>query len=441
MKIKLFCTLTLFSILLVNPLFADGNSFSLRELVKEALEKNYQIKIYKNEELKLENSNSMGMAGFYPVLSLDGSKSLSNSNTKQTLYTGDVRQSNNAVSDVSSAALNLNWNFFDGFKMFATKSKLHYLEKLGKENTRFFIEQTTYDIASAYYQLIIEIEKLTVLNESVKYSEDRLNLIKEKIKIGSSNNFELKNAQFDLNQDSILIIQQKEIIKQLILDINKVLIKSENYEFAPSEKITLNKDISKEFIVNQALENNSSLSSDKIRNLITNQDVAINESSFYPTIGAFASYNFQDQTNTVSIYRSNRSYGINYGLKFSFNLYNGNQDATNYQNAKIDLENSELQIKDKENEIKNLVEKSYSTYTSSAEVYKLTKNNADLSKETLEIAKKQLEVGSINSFDFRQVQLDFINSNLIANESELQIKLKELELLKLGGVLLNTLMQ
>jgi outer membrane protein TolC len=414
---------------------------SLKELVNQALENNYQIKILKNEEIKLENSNSLGMAGFYPVLTLDGTKSLSNTNTKQTMYTGDIRQSNNATSDVNNASINLNWNFFDGFKMFATKSKLNYLEQIGQANTRFFIEETIFDIASAYYQLIKEIEKLSFLEESIKFSKDRLILFQEKLRIGNANSFDMQTAEFDFNQDSILILIQKELIKQLNFEINSKIIKQNDKEIIPTEKIQNQIKLVKENVVNQAFKNNTSLSLSKIRNLIANQDIAINKSLFYPDLTAFAGYNFQDQTNTVSIYRSNRSYGLNYGLRFSLNLYNGNQDEVNLQNSKIEAENTELLILEKEFEIRNLIDKSFLNYQTLSEINQLEKRNSELASNSVEIAKKQLETGAINSFDFRQIQLNYMNSTLKSFETEYAIKIKELELLKIGGILLNTIMQ
>jgi outer membrane protein TolC len=414
---------------------------SLKELVNQALENNYQIKILKNEEIKLGNSNSLGMAGFYPVLTLDGTKSLSNTNTKQTMYTGDIRQSNNATSDVNNASINLNWNFFDGFKMFATKSKLNYLEQIGQANTRFFIEETIFDIASAYYQLIKEIEKLSFLEESIKFSKDRLILFQEKLRIGNANSFDMQTAEYDFNQDSILILIQKELIKQLNFEINSKIIKQNDKEIIPTEKIQNQIKLVKENVVNQAFKNNTSLSLSKIRNLIANQDIAINKSLFYPDLTAFAGYNFQDQTNTVSIYRSNRSYGLNYGLRFSLNLYNGNQDEVNLQNSKIEAENTELLILEKEFEIRNLIDKSFLNYQTLSEINQLEKRNSELASNSVEIAKKQLETGAINSFDFRQIQLNYMNSTLKSFETEYAIKIKELELLKIGGILLKTIMQ
>jgi outer membrane protein TolC len=357
------------------------------------------------------------------------------------MYTGDIRQSNNATSDVNNASINLNWNFFDGFKMFATKSKLNYLEQIGQANTRFFIEETIFDIASAYYQLIKEIEKLSFLEESIKFSKDRLILFQEKLRIGNANSFDMQTAEFDFNQDSILILIQKELIKQLNFEINSKIIKQNDKEIIPTEKIQNQIKLVKENVVNQAFKNNTSLSLSKIRNLIANQDIAINKSLFYPDLTAFAGYNFQDQTNTVSIYRSNRSYGLNYGLRFSLNLYNGNQDEVNLQNSKIEAENTELLILEKEFEIRNLIDKSFLNYQTLSEINQLEKRNSELASNSVEIAKKQLETGAINSFDFRQIQLNYMNSTLKSFETEYAIKIKELELLKIGGILLNTIMQ
>ncbi len=313
--------------------------------------------------------------------------------------------------------------------MFATKSKLSYLEKIGKENTRFYIEQTAFDISSAYYQLLNEITLRNFLIEAQEYSRARLELIKLKLQVGNSNNFELQNAQFDFNSDSISIVQQNLKVKQLYLQINRIINQFDDFEFNPTDKIEISTSVDREFIQNQALKNNIQINIEKIKQLVNSQEVEILKGNFYPDLSALANYSFQDQQNTVSIYKSNRSYGLNYGIRFSFNLYNGEQDAINVQNAKIDLENSSIQIKDKELELKNLVAKSYNIYKSLLEILELQKQNSELAANSVEIAKKQLEVGSINSFDFRQIQLNYLSSNIKKFDTEYQVKIQEIELL------------
>jgi len=226
-------------------------------------------------------------------LSLDGSKSLSNNNTKQTLYNGEVRQSNNATSDVTNASINLNWNFFDGFKMFATKSKLSYLEKIGKENTRFYIEQTAFDISSAYYQLLNEITLRNFLIEAQEYSRARLELIKLKLQVGNSNNFELQNAQFDFNSDSISIVQQNLKVKQLYLQINRIINQFDDFEFNPTDKIEISTSVDREFIQNQALKNNIQINIEKIKQLVNSQEVEILKGNFYPDLSALQIIHFR----------------------------------------------------------------------------------------------------------------------------------------------------
>jgi len=68
MKISFRIILGLSIVLIIfanNHLFAVEN-LSLKEIINQAIEKNYQIKILKNEEVKYENLNSFGIAGFYP---------------------------------------------------------------------------------------------------------------------------------------------------------------------------------------------------------------------------------------------------------------------------------------------------------------------------------------------------------------------------------------
>ncbi|OGU59148.1 MAG: hypothetical protein A2X64_07085 [Ignavibacteria bacterium GWF2_33_9] len=434
MKIK-YISLVIIVLTLSSTALAQ-QKITLKELVKLAIEQNYQIKILKNEELKLQNSNLLGNSGFYPVLTLDGSRSHTNSSTKQTLYNGEVRESNAAISDLTNASLNLNWDFFDGFKMFASKDKLDLLEKLGKLNTRYYIEQTVLDIASAYFQLIYEINLQKLLEQTIINSRITRDLIQTKVKIGNSSNFELQKADYDINLDSIAILNEKQKIQNLKIEINKILNRDPYFNFEPLDLLEINDSIVLDRIKQNCMKNNLSLNMEQIKKMSSEKDFEIQKSNLYPTFTAYSSYSYQNQDNTVSIYRSNNSQGLSYGLRFNFNLFNGTRDVIAIQNTKIDIENSEFIIKEKENELISQLYGIYGNYSNNIDILILLKQNSSIAFDNLELAQKQFELGMMTLLDLRDIQLNYLQSNISLLQTEYLTKLNEIELYRLEGTLL-----
>ena len=187
--ILLFISVLLFSNF-INLYTQDTTKLS--DLINLALENNYQIHIIKNEQLKSQNNNTIGNAGFLPTLDATFSQDYDKVNSEQQLYSGDTRSNPNANNNSTNAAINLSWTVFDGFQMFAQKSKFQDLEQLGAINTRYYIEQTVSDLAKAYYQLVNEINKLNSFNLSKSISYDRYQLEQKKMELGTSNLFQLQ---------------------------------------------------------------------------------------------------------------------------------------------------------------------------------------------------------------------------------------------------------
>ncbi|MCX6259175.1 MAG: TolC family protein, partial [Bacteroidia bacterium] len=104
-----------------------------------------------------------------------------------------------AHSNSFSAGVVLNWTLFDGGKMFITKSKLKEIEALGEIQFRDKVEQTTYDVIVAYYDVVRQKQELTSLNEVITYNLERVKLNQISFDAGLSPKTNLLQAQIDLN--------------------------------------------------------------------------------------------------------------------------------------------------------------------------------------------------------------------------------------------------
>ena len=122
---------------------------SLRELVDQALETNYQIQVIRQAERIADNSNTRGNAGMLPEVNMTGELRTAINNSRQEFFTGDSQQSNNARRNSASVGVEARWVVFDGLAMFARKDRLEQLVELSRADTRFFMEQTVADLATA----------------------------------------------------------------------------------------------------------------------------------------------------------------------------------------------------------------------------------------------------------------------------------------------------
>ncbi|HRH37166.1 MAG TPA: TolC family protein, partial [Flavobacteriales bacterium] len=169
------------------------------EAVRIAVEQNYGIRLARLDAQSADLLNNAGQAGMLPTIDAVGSYTVDNSSTKQTFFSGDVRQANNANVRVLDAGVLMNWTVFDGLSMFAAKDRLEALELIGETQLRQRIEATTYDVLSTYYQLAQLRKAIDVQREGVRISQQRLEIAEAGKRIGSASGLAVVQAQLDLS--------------------------------------------------------------------------------------------------------------------------------------------------------------------------------------------------------------------------------------------------
>jgi len=131
------------------------------------------------------------------------------------------------------------------------------------------------------------------------------------------------------------------------------------------------------------------------------------------------------------------SSGFNAGINLSWNLFDGGLTKTRVANAKITLENQEIlkqqQLETVQNELRNV----YESYKNSLFILEAQKQNVVTNQNNFERSEERYKLGQITSIEFRQAQINLLNSQTALNNAKYDAKLLELELLQLSGEILN----
>ncbi|HQZ42373.1 MAG TPA: TolC family protein, partial [Flavobacteriales bacterium] len=198
-------TIALFLALCTTGLFAQ-EMLTADDAVRIAVEQNHGIRLARLDARSAELLNNAGQAGMLPTVDAVGSYSVDNSSTKQTFFSGEVREADNADSHVLDGAVQLNWTVFDGLAMFAAKDRLEALELIGQTRLRQEIEATVYDVLAAYYQVVQLRKGIAVQREGVRISDERLEIARAGQRIGSASGLAVVQAQLDQSADSAAVL-------------------------------------------------------------------------------------------------------------------------------------------------------------------------------------------------------------------------------------------
>ncbi|MEJ2595281.1 MAG: TolC family protein [bacterium] len=148
------------------------------------------------------------------------------------------------------------------------------------------------------------------------------------------------------------------------------------------------------------------------------------------------STNFLLQDNFEKAQPNTYLYNIYGNFSLSFNLYNGGNTRRAIEQARINEKIGTLEIAQLKQTLENLLVNQYELYGIRRQLLEVAEVNLASARLNLEIATEKYRNGTINSFNFRDVQLIFLNASANKLNAVYDLIDSETELLRLtGGIL------
>ncbi|MBP7486455.1 MAG: TolC family protein [Parabacteroides sp.] len=432
------------SLIVCSSAMANGQEvYSLKKCIETGLEKNYSIRIIKNEQQKSKNNATPGNAGYLPTLDLNGGYSGNINNTRSTLTDGTVEKSNGISTETANAGLNLNWTVFDGFGIQATYSKLKELQQMGELNTRMTIEDFVANLTSEYYNLIRQKIRMRNLRSSVDLSKERLRIVEERYSIGSMSRLDLQQAQVDFNADSSKLLTQFEAVNSSRIRLNELMALDEvgNELFIKDSVIYPNPLLDETVLWKQTMEANTSLLAAQKNRTLSELDYKKAKSRNYPYVKLNAGYGYTANWYEVGTTDLQQRLGINYGLTIGFNIFDGMNKRREQRNAKLDIQNQELRMQELELSLRADMSNLWMAYKNNLELWKLEKENQVVAQENYSIAIDRYKLGDLSGIELREAQNSLLEAEERQSIAEYATKLCEISLLQLSGQILTYLNQ
>jgi len=198
-----------------------------------------------------------------------------------------------------------------------------------------------------------------------------------------------------------------------------------------------------EALEGRLLSNNQNLKNQYINQRIRQYDYQLARRNLYPTIDLRSG--IQQTENSLTFEtpdgeRSNQGNTFNYYFNFSlsFNVYNGGQTQRAIDNAEIEKDIAALTTQQLEESVKNELRIAVDNYNTRLKVYAINKANLKTAELNLRLSREKYQNGTISSFDFRDVQNNFMQISSNTLESVYNLIESHTELLRLTGGILST---
>ncbi|MCL7761900.1 TolC family protein [Polaribacter sp. Z014] len=412
-----------------------------KEALEITLENNFGIKIANNNLDVAKNNKSIYNTGFLPTASISSGANYSNNNQTNTPQTGDPTSTTGAITKSYSASIGINYTLFDGLGRKYNYQQLKETYNLTELQARETIENTYLQLFTSYFQIARLSENKSNLDEALSISKQRLLRAKYQYEYGQSTRLELLNAEVDVNNDSITLINANQELSNAKRNLNIILGVEKEVTFIVETEVLFNKMMNFEDLQQKTISNNSTLKQNEKNIAISEFNIKINKANYLPTLGFSSSYgwNQNDNENLANAFqpKSTSSNGLNAGLSLSWNLFDGGGTKTRVANAKIALENQQILLEQQKVTIDNNLKNTWENYQNQLFILKAQEKNVLTTQNNFDRSRERYKLGQITSIEFRQAQINFINSKTAYNNAKFDAKLIELQLLQLSGDILN----
>ena len=409
--------------------------YTLKSCLETGLEKNYSIRMVRNQEQISKNNATLGNAGYLPTLDLSAKYSGNIDDTESTARaTGEKTETTGVFDQTMNAGLNLNWTLFDGFKIQTTYARLKELEKQGETLTRIAIEDFIAELTAEYYNYIQQQIRLKNFRYAMSLSKERLRIVEERYIVGNFSRLDLQQARVDYNADRAQHMKQQEAVESSRIRLNELMANQDM-----SQAITINDSIidlntlmSFDELWESTLQNNASLLKTEQGKTLAALDMKAVKSRNYPYLKLNAGYGYTLNKYELSSTSRRENLGMNFGVTMGFNLFDGNRKRE-IKNARIAIENAQLQQEDMQQALRADLSNLWQAYQNNISMLKLERENLIAAVENHEIASERDMLGNLSGIEMREAQKSLLDAEERILAAEYNTKMCEISLLQLSG--------
>jgi outer membrane protein len=415
-------------------LFAQSEeSLDLEKAIQLGLENNLQVKIAVETVTLRQGDEKIGVGDLLlPQLNTTYLRSFSKEDVTQKFVNDpEPRQINNAKSRNE----NFNIAAIYGFRpeTFIVMKRLGQLTEISELEAKVVVENTVAGISSAYYRLVLELQRYEVLKNTLELSQSRLDIARAQYELGGAGKRDFLTAQVDYNSDLTLLLTQDQIIQNSRVNLNELMALDPDTRFTVKDTILIGDPLllidlqenafteNKDLLIAQRAENVAFLQMKELR------------TSRLPVLNLNGNYVNNTSNSDAGFLIQNQRQGFNGGGNITINLFSGLTLNRRIQNAKVQQNIQSFATDQFEIQLKSDIQRSYNTYQTNRNLLEVEKKNYQTAKESTEIALERFRLGISSYLEFRDAQVNLLTAQNRLITSIFNIKEQEIELRRLSG--------
>ena len=422
---------------------ATAPTLSLQEAIAEALQHNYGILLSRQDVQIAENNVTRGNAGQLPNINANLTRTFNNNNITSTVGDNAPRVINGGTSNLLNSNVTLGWTLFDGLGMFIAYDRLKTVRQQQQQLTRATVEETVENVTNAYYDVVRQAGKINSLEEALKIGQARIDLTQAQVDVGVSAKVEVLTARVDYNADRSLFLQQQQALTAAKITLNNLLGRTPRLDFAPSDSLTVTRDLREDVITAGIKANNPRLAQARLGVDVATYDRKLVTASRFPRIGLVTGYGLNRNINNAQFITLptgpvlstsvNNTVGLNYGITASVPIFNGFNIRRQEQNARVVEEQSKLSLAQTDLQLDADAATAFAQYLNFIQLLDLEETNIQLARQNVDIALERYRLGLLTPLALREAQRNQLDAETRLLDIRYAAKQAEIALRRLSG--------
>jgi outer membrane protein len=259
--------------------------------------------------------------------------------------------------------------------------------------------------------VLLQQESLKVLETVMKLSKDRFDYETARYSLGGTVTYNVLQAKNVYLNDKALFMTQEVQVRNSIRNLNFLLgvdpavIWNFPEPFEPDTTAYVLADLS-----TKMMANNQTLKNQYTNLLLQEKETNLNRSALYPSLSL--STGLDENIGSVQSIGNTDALSAYGNLRLSWDIYTGGTRKRAIEVARINEETASVEIEQMEHALMNELLNLYDFYSIRIALLEVANESLQAAELNMSIADEKFRSGAISSFEYRDIQLIYLNSAL-----------------------------
>jgi outer membrane protein TolC len=407
-------------------------TLTLKDALTSALENNYGIQIAVLETQADQMAVYKSNVGMGPVVDWNLNFSTTGNYVNQNFIDGRVvNRFGRAFSPNTNLTIGL--PLYDGGRMQAAYEQLALNSQYTELQGRIIIQNTLYSVMETYYDIIRQSQTVAYLEKVITYYEELVKITEERWNVGQGSKIDFLLSKTELNAQLSELTRAKNDLRNAKTLINGLLNRDPQTNFEIEMLPVSDQNFLFTELESAARNNNREI-------LLIQKAIDINrkreeelEAAMRPVVGLSGSVGYSYSNTNAGFLLSNQNFATAVGVSARWNLYDGNNRKNQLSISRLNSQIIETQKANLEMQIINDLVFVFNDYKANKDLLDFEQANQVLAEENLNISIEKFRLGGSSILELNEAQRAYDVALNAVVEAEYDLRISELELLRLSG--------